>query len=153
MRRARGAGSRRRGCQLPRPRPAGCNDNRVLGARRAGRTRSWRRGGAGYDAVADLPGIAETRGTPLQARVQGQWPRAVHVQEYPLTLPEPIPGYLPGPPPSAMPCMRRTLSCFSLVYRTRWAGLFSSYCTLASTTCVCARTCVLSYCSSCLWYI
>ena len=37
-----------------------------------------------------------------------------------------------------MPCMRRTLSCFSLVYKTRWAGLFSLYCTLASTMCVCA---------------
>ena len=37
-----------------------------------------------------------------------------------------------------MPCMRRTLSCFSLECKTRWAGLFSSYCTLASTMCVCA---------------
>ena len=34
--------------------------------------------------------------------------------------------------------MRRTLSCLSLVCKTRWAGLFSSYCTLASTMCVCA---------------
>ena len=34
--------------------------------------------------------------------------------------------------------MRRTLSCFSLVYKTRWAGPFSLYCTLASTMCVCA---------------
>ena len=30
------------------------------------------------------------------------------------------------------------LSCLSLVCKTRWAGLFSSHCTLASTMCVCA---------------
>ena len=37
-----------------------------------------------------------------------------------------------------MPCMRRTLSCLSLVYTTRWAGLFSLHCTLASAMRVCA---------------
>ena len=53
--------------------------------------------------------------------------------------------------PGLMPCMRRTLSCLSLVCKTRWTGLFSSYCALASTMCVCVCACVLPYCSSCLW--
>ena len=48
--------------------------------------------------------------------------------------------------------MRRTLSCLSLVCTTRWAGLFPSYRTLASV-CVCVRTCMLPYCSSCLWCV
>ena len=34
--------------------------------------------------------------------------------------------------------MRRTLGCFSLLCKTRWAGLFTLHCTLASTMCVCA---------------
>ena len=32
-----------------------------------------------------------------------------------------------------------------LVCKIRWAGLFSLYCTLANTMCVCVRTCVLPY--------
>ena len=45
--------------------------------------------------------------------------------------------------------MRRTLSCLSLVCKTRWADLFSSYCTLASTMCVCFYVCasILSFMS------
>ena len=35
----------------------------------------------------------------------------------------------------------RTSSCLSLVCKTRWAGLFSSYRTLASIMCVCVRAC------------
>ena len=35
--------------------------------------------------------------------------------------------------------MRRTLSCLSPVCKARWAGLFSSYRTLASTMCVCVH--------------
>ena len=40
-----------------------------------------------------------------------------------------------------LPSMRRTLSCLSLVCNTRWAGLFSSCRTLASTMCVCVHAC------------
>ena len=38
--------------------------------------------------------------------------------------------------------MRRTLSCLSLVCKTRWAGLFSSYCTPGQHyVCVCVHAC------------
>ena len=47
--------------------------------------------------------------------------------------------------------MRCTLSCLSLVCKTRWAGLFSSYCTLANTMCVCVHACFHIVLHICIW--
>ena len=51
-----------------------------------------------------------------------------------------------------MPCMRRTLSCLSLVCKTRGLVCFPRIVPWPAGY-VCARTCVLPYCSSCLWCI
>ena len=66
-----------------------------LGGRARGGVAGWeRRGGGPVRNCGDSGDPASG-----QARVQGQLPRAVHVQEYPVTLPEHVPGYPPGPPP------------------------------------------------------